>query len=157
MSTSVYDMFADILDSPPSPPHGRTNFQTSTGETGERGENPHGDWIYGGAKHGRKGAKMGRSMGDQGGDSPQIRPDSPPLRPAANRATAGFSPLSPLSPHQVGDFEAIEKVDTPRRRWLLRFPDGRVISTSLTPGATEAEMRAWYPDATVTAEEAAHE
>lgn len=36
---------------------------------------------------------------------------------------------------------------TPRRLWLIRHPDGRLVSHSFTPPATEDELRAWYPQA----------
>lgn len=33
----------------------------------------------------------------------------------------------------------------PRRLWLIRHQDGRLVSHSFTPPATLAEVRAWYP------------
>lgn len=41
------------------------------------------------------------------------------------------------------------EVDIPRRLWLLRHADGRLISHSFTPAATEAEVSAWYPNAEI--------
>jgi hypothetical protein len=35
-----------------------------------------------------------------------------------------------------------------RRLYLIRHADGALASHSFTPGATPAEVRAWYPDAT---------
>ena len=39
------------------------------------------------------------------------------------------------------------EVDTPHRLWLLRHADGRLISHSFTPPATERQVRDWYPQA----------
>jgi hypothetical protein len=36
---------------------------------------------------------------------------------------------------------------TPSRLWLIRHADGRVVSHSFCPPATETEVRAWYPQA----------
>ena len=44
------------------------------------------------------------------------------------------------------------EVDTPRRLWLLRHADGRLISHSFCPPASLEEVRAWYPDATIEPE-----
>ena len=44
------------------------------------------------------------------------------------------------------------EVDTPHRLWLIRHADGRLISHSFCPPATEAEIRPWYPEATIEPE-----
>ena len=43
------------------------------------------------------------------------------------------------------------EVDTTIRLWLVRHPDGRLVSHSFCPPASEAEVRAWYPQALTTA------
>ena len=51
---------------------------------------------------------------------------------------------------QSAHFQKIEPSndeDAPRRLWLIRHADGRCISHSFTPAATESEVRGWYPDA----------
>lgn len=40
-----------------------------------------------------------------------------------------------------------DPLDRPRRLWLIHHPDGRWVSHSFTPGATEQEVRSWYPEA----------
>ncbi len=44
----------------------------------------------------------------------------------------------------------------PRRLWLIRHDDGRLVSHSFTPPATDAEVRGWYPGA-LAIEEDGHE
>lgn len=34
-----------------------------------------------------------------------------------------------------------------RRLWLIRHEDGRLVSHSFTPPATETEVLGWYPEA----------
>jgi hypothetical protein len=41
------------------------------------------------------------------------------------------------------------EVDIPRRLWLLRHADGRLISHSFTPPVSLAEVRAEYPGALI--------
>ena len=36
---------------------------------------------------------------------------------------------------------------TPQRLWLIRHPDGSVVSHAFSPPATRAEVEAWYPGA----------
>lgn len=45
------------------------------------------------------------------------------------------------------------EVDIPRRLWLLRHADGRLVSHSFCPPATEPQVRAWYPEATIEPED----
>ncbi len=35
------------------------------------------------------------------------------------------------------------------RLWLIHHADGRLISHSFTPPATEAQVRSWYPNALI--------
>ena len=44
------------------------------------------------------------------------------------------------------------EVAMPRRLWLLRHADGRLVSHSFCPPASLEEVRAWYPDATIEPE-----
>lgn len=45
------------------------------------------------------------------------------------------------------------EVDSPRRLWLIHHPDTGWVSHSFTPPATEAEVRAWYPETTIEPED----
>lgn len=42
---------------------------------------------------------------------------------------------------------------TARRLWLIHHPDTGWVSHAFTPPASEAEVRAWYPEATIEPED----
>ncbi len=50
------------------------------------------------------------------------------------------------------------EVARPLRLWVIRHDDGRLVSHSFTPPASERQVRAWYPDSlTIEPEEAPHD
>ena len=49
------------------------------------------------------------------------------------------------------------EVAIPIRLWLIRHGDGRRVSHSFTPPATERQVRAWYPDSLTVEPEVDHE
>ena len=79
---------------------------------------------------------------------------SPFLSPGASQANS-IPPAAPAAAGSEGD-EAKAPAGDPapppdpgtRRLYLIRHADGALASHSFTPGATPAEVRAWYPDAT---------
>lgn len=49
------------------------------------------------------------------------------------------------------------EVAIPIRLWAIRHGDGRLVSHSFTPPATERQVRAWYPDSITIEPEVDHE
>lgn len=45
----------------------------------------------------------------------------------------------------------------PIRHWVIRHGDGRLVSHSFTPPATESQVRDWYPLALTIEPEVDHE